>query len=636
MTNVGLKSNPELYKKGQEFLKNDGKIDQNELNQLNKIAAKNGSTNEEKEYIKSLSNQKKVTTIKSGKSESVQTIFPDKKSDYDTLLSTVSDKSTFEQLYKSGKLNQKDSNGKTILENLKEMSSSKMKGTIDGKKLADETIAMLADRGKITQGAHGTCGAGAAQNLLWNEDPAEMIRIVKEIAQNGKVTLRDKSVMKAGTNTDTWHNGNAMKDGSIEKRTDFDIIFQSSLMRSQSFLSEYTDYNVQNDLGDGKSVLTGDSASDPYKVKNMLQSITGNHYDTNMFDFEKAKERVNEGKQVVAGYFTSDKDWGMHYVTILSIKDGVVTFQNTGNSSSTVDTMSEKEFKDKMFTVISRNDSKTGKPESEDGFISKATDGIPFVIAATALVSPRLALVTAPPLLGIYVVKKTKDLITEIPKIPEKIKQAAIDANNDVKKNEWFKDEKGDAKTAKQYIKTVEKETEERVLKTTGNKNAAKVSSKVAGGMQTAVSTLAVGGVMISNKVKKTGAALDKFGRSANGLAHVTNVKANANLEAAKTKDGMEKVKYKAIGYGLKVVSKASKVVGKVSQGTGKVVSYVGAKIEQGTGAVVKVAKPVITAVSNTVGRVYSGVSSAYNTVSSGISSVGSSIKNSSYMPWNW
>jgi len=517
------------------------------------------------------------------------------------------------------------------------MSTSKMKGSIDGKKLADETIAMLSDRGAITQGYHGTCGAGAVQNYLWTKDPAEMIRIVKDLAQNGKVTLRDKSVMTSGTNTENWHKGSTMKDGSTEDRADFDIIFQSSLMKSQAFLADFTDYNVQNDVGDGKSVLTGDSASDPYKIKNMLQSITGEHYDTNMFDFEKAKERVNEGKEVVAGYFTDNEDWGMHYVNILSIKDGIVTFQNT-QSGGAPETMSEAEFKDKMFTVISKNDKKTGKPESEDAFTFKAIDGIPIALATTALVAPPVALVLAPPLLGLYAYKKGKDIITEIPKIPQKIKQAAIDANNNIKDNGWFKDEKGTSKTAKQYIKTVEKETEARVLKETGNKNAAKVSSKVAGGMQTAVSTVAVGGVMIANKVKKTGEGFDKFGRSATGLSHVANVKANANLEAAK-REGLtktEKVKYKAIGYGLKTVSAVSGATGYVSKKAGQVITYAGGKIEQATGAVVKTAKPVINAVSNTVGRVYSGVSSATSYVASGISSTASSIKNSSYMPWNW
>lgn len=633
MTKVSPKISAELYNKGQEFLKNDGKIDQNELKQLNEIAAKNGAKVEEKNYIASLKNDRQVKEIKTGSSETVQKIFPDKKNDYQTLLSNVSDKKAFEELYKSGKLDQKDSSGKTILENLKEMSGTKMKGSVNGKQLMDETVAMLANRNNITQGPHGTCGAGAVQNYLWTKDPAEMIRIVKDLATDGKATLRDKSVITSGTNTDNWHKGSAMPDGSTESRSDFDIIFQSALMKQQTLMADYTDYNVQTDYSDGKSVLRGDSASDPYKVQNMLQSITGENYDTNMFDFERAKERVNEGKEVVAGYFTSDEGWGMHYVNILSIKDGMVTFQNT--QQGTVDTMSEEDFKKKMFTAISKNDKQTGKPRNEDGFIGKVTDSLPVAIAATVIANPPLALVTAPVLGAAYIYKKSKDIIEELPKVPGRIKQAAVDANKDIKDKGWLKDEKGKSLTAKQAIANTQKETEARVLKNTGNKNASKVAGNVAKNMQAVVSTAAVGGVMVANKVKKTGQGIQDFGRSAKGMSYVTNVKANANLEAAKRTDISTKQKaiYKATGYGLKVVSKASAATGYVAEKTGKAVTYVGGKIEQATGAVVRYSKPVINAVSNTVGNIYAGASSAASSISSGASNAYNRL--AAAMPWN-
>lgn len=617
MTKVTTKPNSELYTKGKEFLKNDGKIDQNELNQLNKIAEKNGVTADEKKYLASLKNNQQVKTIKSGKSESVQMMFPDKDKTYQDLLNTVSDKSALESLYKSGKLDKKDSNGKTILDNLKEMSSTKMKGTMDGKKLADETIAMLNDRNKITQGPHGTCGAGSVQNYLWTKDPAEMIRIVKDLARDGKAKLRDGTEMQAADKTLDWHNGSVMNDGkSTEDRTDFDILFQSSVMKSQAFLEDYTNYNVENDYSDGKSVLHGDSASDPYKVKNMLQSITGEHYDTNMFDFDKAKERVAQGKEVIAGFFTSDDGWGMHYVTILDIKDGKVKYQNT--QSGTVDEMDEADFKNKMFTVISKNDTKTGKPEDETGFLDKGLSFAPLVVGVS-LLNPVTAATVGAPLAALYTYKKGKQILKDIPKIPEKIKQAAVDANNRTKEVGWFKDEKGESKTAKQYIKTVEKETEQRVLKNTGNKNAAKVASKTAGSMQTAVSTFAVGSVMISNKIKKTGETIDKFSRSAKGMSRVTDVKANAilkasNQEGISTKD---KIVKKATGYALKVASKASAATGYVTEKTAKAVTYVGGKIEKATGYVVQASKPVINAVSNFVGNTYAGASSAVSSVRS-------------------
>lgn len=616
LTNVTSKPNPELYAKSREFLK-DGKIDAKELSQLTKIAEKDGINSQEQKFLNSLTNKQNVKEIKTGKSETVEMIFPDKNKDYKDLMAIVTDKKSLETLYKSGKLDQKDSKGKTVLENIKEMTTSKMQTGVDGKKLANETIAILADRNQIKQGPHGTCGAGSVQNFLWNKDPAEMIRMVKDIAKDGKVTLRDGKEMTAGTKSLTWHEGDKIKDGSIENRSDFNIIFQSAVMKDQSFLGDYTDYNVQNDTGDGKAVLTGDSASDPYKVKNLLQSVTGEHYDNNMFDFETLKERVNQGKEVIACYFPDDSEMGMHYVTILEVKDGKVKFQNT--QSGTLDEMSEEEFKNKILATISKNDSKTGNLKDVSGFTDQAISAIPLALGVTAFITPVALPVIAPPLIGLYAYKKGKDLIQHL---PERLKQSAVDANITIKKNEWFKDEKGNAQTAKQNIKTVEKETEARVLKNTSNKTAAKVAGKTAGAMQSVVSTAAVGAVMVSNKIKDTGEGIQQFSRSANGMAKVTNHRANVKLKEAQA-EGItktEKLKKQAMGYSLKVVSKASAATGYVTQKAGKAVTYVGGKIEKATGAIVKTSQPVIKAVSNTVGNIYAGASSAASTVKSWIS----------------
>ena len=622
MTKVGTGGvGTELYSKANE-LKKDGKIDKNDLDQLNKIAQKNGITNQEKKFLASLSSKQEVKEVKSSKTSSVQMEFPDKDSEYNELSRFINNKPLLDALNKSGTLNKKDSQGKTILQNIKEMTNSKMQGTVDGKKLAEETIAILGNRTNILQGPHGTCGAGSVQNLVWTQDPAEMVRIVKDLAKDGKVVLRDGKEMLAGTDSLNFHNGDTTKDGSVENRTDFDIIFQSAVMKDQAFLADFTDYNVKNDLGDGKSVLTGDSASDPYKVKNLMQSITGEHYQTNMFDFDVLQEKVAQGKEVIACYLpdTEDKNWGMHYVTVTAIKDGEVYFQNTQTGANTeLNHMPIEEFKNKLLSVVSKDDTKTGETESEDGFTGKVIESIPFVLGGTAIVAPALLPFVAPPLLATYIAKKGGDIVKAIPKIPAKIKQSVVDANNRTKEAGFFKDEKGNKLTAKQSISSIKKETEARVFKNTKNKNAAKVASKTAGALQTVVASSAVVSVMVSNKIKKTGAGIEKFGRSASGMSKLTNHRADIQIKSSGEKgiSTGEKIKRKATGYGLKVVSKGAAVTGYVAQKAGKAISYAGGKMEKATGAVVQASKPVIDAVSNTVGNIYSGASSAASSIRS-------------------
>ena len=229
----------------------------------------------------------------------------------------------------------------------------------------------MSDRKYITQGPHGTCGAGSIQNHLWVKDSAEMLRIVKDLAKSGECSLRDGTKLKAGTNSLKWHENDKTTDGSTEDRRDFNIIFQSAIMRDvalvggdrafgNAYIHDLADYNVNKDNSDGPSVSSGDSAANPEMVTPLLEGITGKKYsNSSSFVFgqgariEELDKASKQGKQPIA-LFSSSGYFGLHYVVVQKVENGNVFFQNTAKSKDYggVDSMSVADFKSKVRGVI--------------------------------------------------------------------------------------------------------------------------------------------------------------------------------------------------------------------------------------------------------------------------------------------
>ncbi len=295
---------------------------------------------------------------------------PELKKKYKSIESELNttEKSALQGLLRSGKLTMTDSKGKTMIENLYEIKTGSKQSGVNSGQLLKDAVLIMSDRKYITQGPHGTCGAGSMQNHLWSKDPAELLRMVKDIAKSGEFVSRDGTKIKAGTSSLNWHAGDKTTDGSTEDRRDFNIIFQSAVMRSVAltggdkgmFSSGVADYNVGKDNSDAKSVATGDSAADPIYVTSLLESITGKNYslgtsfafgsDSRMKELEKASKA---GKQPLALY-SADGYFGLHYVVVQKIQDGYVHFQNTAKSKDNgqVDVMSVGDFQKKVRSAI--------------------------------------------------------------------------------------------------------------------------------------------------------------------------------------------------------------------------------------------------------------------------------------------
>ena len=285
-------------------------------------------------------------------------------------------------LINNQKLLSKDHDGKTILSHLHALKTQPVKDGVRPNSLISGALDVLADRNKINQGPHGTCGAATLQQAMWKQDPAEMVRIVKNLATTGQSSLRAGShTLKADPNSFGFHSGMQVKNGRTENRNDFNILFQSAVMTSTALVggsygsnslaskaataltfgalglavssaANRQSYNVREDNGGGQAVLKGDSAAHPGKLSSLLSNMTGNSYDIDVRDvtvlgmnwgtFDEMKTHTNAGKEPMAVFHAGEGQ--LHYVTMKSITDKQVSFYDTRGSGG-VDTMDLDDFK---------------------------------------------------------------------------------------------------------------------------------------------------------------------------------------------------------------------------------------------------------------------------------------------------
>lgn len=377
-----------LYKEAVTRAK-DGTISQPDQSKLTEIARQGGINSDEEKFLSGLKVQNNVNTLKQASSDhepqtvnfvaptaantrlqgassravrNYEAMSPALQQKFNQVQDNTSVDRDLMQLLDKGTLTKKDSKGTTILENLHQMQAGPNKPGVNGKQLAGEAIQALNDRYHITQGPHGTCGAASLENVMMKKDPAEVTRIVTRLAADGKVTTRGGHTMHAGTGSLDWHKGDKTTDGSTESRTDFDIIFQSATMRSVALvggdmdflLGGAADYNVNKDNGDGSSVATGDSASDPIFLTSLAENITGKDYDRDHLwgTYSEMVTNANAGKEPIALFNTGGG--GMHYVTVTSVRNGQVNFYDTAQSTrgARANSMPVADFQSKLMGTI--------------------------------------------------------------------------------------------------------------------------------------------------------------------------------------------------------------------------------------------------------------------------------------------
>lgn len=361
-----------LYEEASKLIKED-KLDNN-LDKLINIASKDGFTQDEKDFIEGLASKDNVNKLKSTKKTSLNIDFVEpgfnktnnfidgmkqnikqgeiklaiynqesldklsKGIDTNTL-NLIKDKfpslndqkqlldiikiskdinsSEISNLIKTDVLKLKDKNGKSILNNLHDMAFISPQKVTDNKQIVKDAIKVLQPgnegRKNITQGnIHYTCGAASIEQFMKKFEPAEMIRIVKELSHKGEAELKSGTKIKAGTNSLNFRQGSKINatdkeiskygDGKkvLEDRSAFDIIFQSAVMRnialiggdftgqntstlSDLWIADKTnlidlDYNLESD-SDYSSIERGNRGGHPGAIANFLTQATGKSYD---------------------------------------------------------------------------------------------------------------------------------------------------------------------------------------------------------------------------------------------------------------------------------------------------------------------------------------------------------------------
>lgn len=393
-----------LYKEAVSRAK-DGVISQPDQNKLTDIARQGGINADEEKFLKGLKVKNNVNTLKQASSshepqivnfvtptaantrlmgatsraiKNYESMSPQLQQKFNQLQDNTAVDTELFALLDKGTLTKKDSRGATILDNIHRMQRTDKKNQpgVQGKKLAEDTIKVLNNRKQIYQGPHGTCGAASLENVMMKKDPAEMVRLVTNLAATGKVTTRGGHTLQAGTGSLNWHSTSKTTAGREDKRSDFDIIFQSAAMRSIALvggdmdaMGRVADYNVNKDTGGSDAVKTGDSAADPLHLSRLAENITGKDYSADLrlkWAFSDLAKEANQGKEPIA-LFSPDgvkltfdglkpnlQGLELHYVTVNKVENGKVYYYDTAQSqmSQRPSQMSESEFKSKLIATV--------------------------------------------------------------------------------------------------------------------------------------------------------------------------------------------------------------------------------------------------------------------------------------------
>lgn len=190
-------------------------------------------------------------------------------------------------LLAAGRLQQTDSRGATVLDNLTALSnqpfakgfdSDYMRGQILG-----QTVSTLARPDDIAQGAHGTCTATTLEYAYVKHYPAEYARLVGGLFEPaGEVAMRNGDVLQRASNIQ-------YDDGS--GRSEVSRVFQSAIMDyANGPLTYYDNYkDVNRPLQAKDEQLQGTyKGLYPWEVKRALEALTPYRYDAPLFHNEEA------------------------------------------------------------------------------------------------------------------------------------------------------------------------------------------------------------------------------------------------------------------------------------------------------------------------------------------------------------
>ena len=259
------------------------------------------------------------------------------------------------KLLVSGGLTKTDTTGKTLLDNLSQLTQPglQLKGGADPQQLLSTLVNETADPTKIEQGTDNDfCGAAAAAQALASQNPAEYARIVNGLAMNGQVNV-------AGT-----HSGAKGKGSTLSLSPDFQANDPSRSLTQQYLaqpltqlaagpqerIDKHGDGHIQNSLvvgqtNNGQQVTVGGVQPGTYasQVADMQSDLTGRDYDAASLppaghaDHETAADEARELLQTqVANHTQPAVQIDHHWYSVTGIDNQNVTMVDHFGRKSTM------------------------------------------------------------------------------------------------------------------------------------------------------------------------------------------------------------------------------------------------------------------------------------------------------------
>jgi len=206
------------------------------------------------------------------------------------------------KLLEQGKLGDKDSEGKSLLENLGKMQNQKFASGLDGKEVFETTCRDVLNPDFITQGYKGTCTVTTLQHISAQNSPSEYTRLISGLTgEKGEVNFRNGDTI-------IRPEGLTKEDNSL--RSPVDRIFQASMMQyAKGYKKGGEVYDNENDnftVKFGPFKIKKDSGLNAEEVKKAFNAALPYESTDRQFRGNENLSRKQAGEEI-AGVLSGGK-----------------------------------------------------------------------------------------------------------------------------------------------------------------------------------------------------------------------------------------------------------------------------------------------------------------------------------------
>lgn len=238
------------------------------------------------------------------------------------------------ELLTSGKLQDKDKDGRSLLDNLAQLARQELNPVLtnEGKVTKDQLLTSVlqetADPSQVNQGSYGTCSQTSVQYALLMQNPSEYVRLMRGLAgTSGKVD------MAGGDSIGIQHEYYRQKHKDGDTRSPSEVIFQGALMEYANGSEDYnaaTDENsrtlpIVGKVDKGRGSTNQNTAQQIFDRPYGLWIPTSGAEKRAGLEYLKANPSSKGGDPILLSFNGTDSS---HAVTFVEVKDGRVYIRN--------------------------------------------------------------------------------------------------------------------------------------------------------------------------------------------------------------------------------------------------------------------------------------------------------------------